>query len=37
MSTVLLDTTVASLLHPKKANDALRVQYETHMEAKSWL
>jgi tRNA(fMet)-specific endonuclease VapC len=32
MSTVLLDITVASLLHPKKANDALRVQYETHME-----
>src|SRR5947207_7153769 len=32
MSTVLLDTTVASLLHPKKTNDALRVQYETHME-----
>lgn len=32
MSTVLLDTTVASLLHPKKANDALRVQYETHLE-----
>lgn len=32
MSTVLLDTTVASLLHPKKKNDALRAQYETHME-----
>ena len=32
MSTVLLDTTVASLLHPKKTNDALRGQYETHME-----
>ena len=32
MSTVLLDTTVASLLHPKKTNDALRVQYETRME-----
>lgn len=32
MSTVLLDTTVASLLHPKKTNDALRAQYETHME-----
>lgn len=32
MSTVLLDTTVASLLHPKKTNDALRAQYEAHME-----
>jgi tRNA(fMet)-specific endonuclease VapC len=32
MSTVLLDTTVASLLHPKKKNDALRVKYERHME-----
>lgn len=32
MSTVLLDTTVASLLHPKKKNDALRGKYETHME-----
>jgi tRNA(fMet)-specific endonuclease VapC len=32
MSTVLLDTTVASLLHPKKTNDALRAKYETHME-----
>lgn len=33
MSTVLLDTTVASLLHPKKTNDPLRAQYETHMES----
>ncbi|HEY6232566.1 MAG TPA: PIN domain-containing protein [Pyrinomonadaceae bacterium] len=33
MSTVLLDTTVASLLHPRKKNDALRAQYETHMES----
>lgn len=32
MSTLLLDTTVASLLHPKKKNDGLRAQYETHME-----
>ena len=32
MSTVLLDTTVASLLHPKKKNDALRARYDTHME-----
>lgn len=29
MSTVLLDTTVASLLHPKKKQDALRKQYES--------
>ena len=32
MSTVLLDTTVASLLHPKKKQDALRSQYEPHMQ-----
>ena len=32
MSMVLLDTTVASLLHPKKRNDALRARYEAHME-----
>jgi len=32
MSTVLLDTTVASLLHPKKKDDALRTKYESHME-----
>jgi tRNA(fMet)-specific endonuclease VapC len=32
MSTVLLDTTVASLLHPKKKDDALRTRYESHME-----
>ena len=31
MSTVLLDTTVASLLHPKKKNDALRAKYDKHM------
>jgi hypothetical protein len=31
MSTVLLDTTVASLLHPKKKQDVLRAQYEPHM------
>jgi tRNA(fMet)-specific endonuclease VapC len=31
MGTVLLDTTVASLLHPKKKNDALRAKYEPHM------
>jgi predicted nucleic acid-binding protein len=32
MSVVLLDTTVASLLHPKKKGTALREQYETHMK-----
>ncbi len=32
MSTVLLDTTVASLLHPKKKNHPLRTQYEHHMQ-----
>jgi len=32
MSTVLLDTTVASLLHPKKKRDVLRAQYEPHMQ-----
>ena len=31
MSTVLLDTTVASLLHPKKKNNLLRAKYESHM------
>ncbi len=31
MSTVLLDTTVASLLHPKKKRDLLRAQYEPHI------
>lgn len=31
MSTVLLDTSVASLLHPKKRNSTLRAQYAPHM------
>ena len=31
MSTVLLDTSVASLLHPKKKNSTLRVLYEPHL------
>lgn len=31
MSTVLLDTTVASLLHPKRKNHPLRAKYEPHM------
>ena len=32
MSTVLLDTTIASLLHPKKKNNTLRADYEAHMQ-----
>lgn len=32
MTTVLLDTTVASLLHPKKKQDVWRAQYEPHMK-----
>lgn len=31
MDIVLLDTTVVSLLHPKKKSHALRARYETHM------
>lgn len=31
MSVVLLDTSVASLLHPKKKSDSLRARYEPHM------
>jgi len=31
VSTVLLDTSVASLLHPKKKGSFLRAQYEPHM------
>lgn len=31
MSVVLLDTTVASLLHPKKKGTELRERYEKHM------
>ena len=31
MSVVLLDTTVASLLHPKKKGTQLREKYEKHM------
>jgi predicted nucleic acid-binding protein len=33
MSAVLLDTTVASLLHPKKKRNTLRVKYEPHMQS----
>lgn len=31
MGVVLLDTTVASLLHPKRRGSALRRRYEPHM------
>jgi tRNA(fMet)-specific endonuclease VapC len=31
VSTVLLDTSVASLLHPRKKNSTLRALYEPHM------
>jgi tRNA(fMet)-specific endonuclease VapC len=31
VSTVLLDTSVASLLHPKKKGSSVRVQYDPHM------
>jgi tRNA(fMet)-specific endonuclease VapC len=34
MKIILLDTTVASYLHPKKKNDALRKLYEKHMQGK---
>ena len=37
MSTVLLDTTVASLLHPKKNDDALRTSTRATWKVKSWL
>ena len=36
MSVVLLDTSVASLLHPKKKKDALRAKYEPHMRGQTW-
>jgi tRNA(fMet)-specific endonuclease VapC len=32
MSTILLDTSVASLLHPKKRNHILRAKYQPHMQ-----
>lgn len=35
MSVVLLDTTVASLLHPKKKDDPLRAKYEPHMRGRT--
>ena len=34
MDAVLLDTTVVSLLHPKKKGSTLRGKYEKHMEGK---
>lgn len=35
MSVVLLDTSVASLLHPKKKSDVLRAKYEPHMQGQT--
>jgi hypothetical protein len=35
VSVVLLDTSVASLLHPKKRADALRAKYEPHMRGQT--
>lgn len=35
MNIVLLDTTVASLLHPKKQGDPLRDKYEAHMRGQT--
>ena len=35
MSIVLLDTSVASLLHPKKKKDALRAKYEPYMRGQT--
>lgn len=34
MEAVLLDTTVASMLHPSKKDDPLRNKYSTHMKGK---
>lgn len=35
MSTVLLDTTVASFLHPRKRDTAVRAKYDPHMRGKT--
>lgn len=35
MSVVLLDTTVASLLHPKKKGTVIRAKYERHMRGQT--
>lgn len=35
MNVVLLDTSIASLLHPKKKADALRAKYEPHMRGRT--
>lgn len=35
MSVVLLDTNVASLLHPKKRSATLRRKYEPHMRGQT--
>jgi tRNA(fMet)-specific endonuclease VapC len=34
MDAILLDTTVASMLHPRKKGHPLRARYETHMAGK---
>lgn len=34
MNVILLDTTVASLLHPRRKGDALRRRYEQHMRGR---
>jgi tRNA(fMet)-specific endonuclease VapC len=35
VNVVLLDTTVASLLHPKKKDDPVRIKYESHMHGQT--
>jgi tRNA(fMet)-specific endonuclease VapC len=35
MSVVLLDTSVASLLHPKRRSDAIRAKYEPHLRGQT--
>jgi tRNA(fMet)-specific endonuclease VapC len=35
MSVVLLDTSVASLLHPNRRTDSLRAKYEPHMRGRT--
>ena len=35
MNVVLLDTTIASLLHPKKKSSPLRAKYEAHMRGQT--
>jgi hypothetical protein len=35
MDAILLDTTVVSLLHPKKKGNPIRARYEAHTMGKS--